>query len=154
MAKRGSVLEEGEKKPLTKSNLLKLVGIFRFTLPYRGTFVFGIISLALSSATLLSFPYLAGIMLDVAQGKPVKFFTSITQVALTLFGILALQSVFSFIRVYTFSMVSERSLADIRHTVYEKIIWLPQSFFDNRIVGELLSRITADVSTLQDTFSF
>jgi len=154
MAKRGSVLEEGEKKPLTKSNLLKLLGIFRFTLPYRSTFVFGLLSLALSSATLLSFPYLAGIMLDVAQGKSVKFFTSITQVALTLFGILALQSIFSFIRVYTFSIVSERSLADIRHTVYEKIIWLPQSFFDNRRVGELLSRITADVSTLQDTFSF
>ena len=153
MAKRVTVLEEGEKKPLTKSNLLKLFGIFRFTLPYRGTFALGILSLALSSGTLLSFPYLAGMMLDVAQGKSVYFFTSINQVALTLFVVLALQAVFSFIRVYTFSIVSERSLADIRSAVYEKIIWLPQTFFDSRRVGELLSRITADVGTLQDVFS-
>jgi hypothetical protein len=100
MAKRGTVLEEGEKKPLNKSNLLKLLGIFRFTLPYRGTFALGLVSLALSSATLLSFPWLAGRMLDVAQGKPGLFFTSITQVALTLFGILALQSSKAFFHSY------------------------------------------------------
>ena len=153
MAKRGVVLEEGEKRSLNKSNLNKLLGVFRFTLPYKWTFILGIISLALSSGTLLSFPYLAGMMLDVAQGKSVHFFTSITQVALTLFAVLALQAIFSFIRVYTFSIVSERSLSDIRSAVYEKIIWLPQTFFDNRRVGELLSRITADVGTLQDVFS-
>jgi len=153
MAKRGVVLEEGEKRSLNKSNLNKLLGVFRFTLPYKWTFILGIVSLALSSGTLLSFPYLAGMMLDVAQGKSVYFFTSITQVALTLFAVLALQAIFSFVRVYTFSIVSERSLSDIRSAVYEKIIWLPQSFFDSRRVGELLSRITADVGTLQDVFS-
>ncbi len=51
-------------------------------------------------------------------------------------------------------MVSERSLADLRKSVYQKIIWLPLSFFDNRRVGELMSRITSDVSTLSDMFSF
>lgn len=61
---------------------------------------------------------------------------------------------FFFLRVYTFSIVSERSLADLRHAVYEKIIWLPQSFFDSRRIGELISRITSDVSTLQDAFAF
>jgi ATP-binding cassette subfamily B protein len=153
MAKRGVVLEEGDKRSLNKSNLNKLLGIFRFTLPYRWTFILGIVSLALSSGTLLSFPYLAGMMLDVAQGKSVYFFTSITQVAVTLFAVLILQAIFSFVRVYTFSIVSERALADIRSSVYEKIIWLPQTFFDSRRVGELLSRITADVGTLQDVFS-
>ena len=68
-------------------------------------------------------------------------------------GILVAQGVFSFVRVYTFSIVSERTLADIRSTVYEKIIWLPMTFFDRSRVGELLSRITSDVSTLQDTFT-
>ena len=68
--------------------------------------------------------------------------------------ILFVQSIFSFIRVYTFSIVSERSLADLRKAVYQKIIWLPLSFFDNRRVGELMSRITSDVGTLTDMFSF
>lgn len=153
MAKR-TFLDEGEKKPITKSNLRKLLGVFRFVLPYRWIFVLGLFSLGLSSGTLLSFPYFAGKLLDVAQGKTGFVLTTITQIGLALLGILFLQSIFSFIRVYSFSVVSEKTLADLRHAVYEKMIWLPQSFFDSRRVGELISRITSDVSTLQDTFTF
>ena len=153
MAKR-TVLEEGEKRKLNKEGIKKLLGIFRFVIPYRKTFILGLLSLALSSGTLLSFPYFAGKLLDVAQGKGGFILTSINQIALALIGILAIQSVFSFIRVYTFTIVSERSLADLRNAVYSKIIWLPLSFFDSRRVGELTSRITSDVGTLQDTFTF
>ncbi|MFM9840269.1 MAG: ABC transporter ATP-binding protein [Cyclobacteriaceae bacterium] len=153
MAKR-TVLEEGEKRKLNKEGVKKLLGIFRFVVPYRKTFFLGLVALALSSGTLLSFPYFAGKLLDVAQGKGGFILTSINQIALALIGILAVQSIFSFIRVYTFTIVSERSLADLRNAVYSKIIWLPLSFFDSRRVGELTSRITSDVGTLQDTFTF
>src|SRR6185295_15458113 len=81
------------------------------------------------------------------------FLTTINQIALALLAVLFVQSCFSFIRVYTFSIVSERTLADLRQAVYEKLIWLPMTFFDSRRVGELLSRITSDVGTLQDTFT-
>ncbi len=153
MAKR-TFLDEGEKRRITASNLRKLLGVFRFVLPYRWVFLVGIISLFLSSATLLSFPFFAGKLLDVAQGKTNFIFTTITQIGLALIGILFFQSIFSFTRVYSFSVVSERTLADLRHAVYEKIIWLPQTFFDSRRVGELISRVTSDVGTLQDTFTF
>lgn len=153
MAKR-SLRADGEKRPLNKSGVQKLLGVFRFVLPYRWTFILGLVALGLSSGTLLAFPYFAGKLLDVAQGKKDFFFTSINQIALALIGILLIQSVFSFIRVYTFTFVSERTLADLRQHVYTKIVWLPLSFFDSRRVGELISRITSDVSTLQDTFTF
>jgi ABC-type multidrug transport system fused ATPase/permease subunit len=153
MAKR-TFLDEGEKRRITASNLRNLLGVFRFVLPYRWVFLVGIISLFLSSATLLSFPFFAGKLLDVAQGKTNFIFTTITQIGLALIGILFFQSIFSFTRVYSFSVVSERTLADLRHAVYEKIIWLPQTFFDSRRVGELISRVTSDVGTLQDTFTF
>lgn len=42
----------------------------------------------------------------------------------------------------------------MRGAVYQKMIWLPQSFFDSRRMGELMSRVTSDVSTLSDTFTF
>jgi len=153
MAKR-TLVADGDKRPLNKSGFQKLIGIFRFVLPYRWTFILGLVALGLSSGTLLAFPYFAGKLLDVAQGKKDFFFTSINQIALALIGILLIQSVFSFIRVYTFTFVSERTLADLRQHVYTKIVWLPLSFFDSRRVGELISRITSDVSTLQDTFTF
>lgn len=156
MAKRhggSQPLSKEEKRSLNKANLRYLSGVFRFMLPYKGMFILGLVSLALSSITLLAFPRLSGELLDVAKGEG-KYFTSINQVALVLLGILFIQGIFSFIRVYTFSIVSERGMADVRKTVYQKIIWLPMTFFDNRRVGELMSRITSDVSTLQDTFSF
>ena len=155
MAKRGrEALAEGEKRPINKKSLSQLLGVFKFALPYKVWFLLGLASLGLSSVTLLGFPYLAGKLLDVAQGKAVPYFASINEVALALIAILFVQGIFSFTRVYTFSVVSERSLADLRKAVYKKIIWLPLSFFDQRRVGELMSRITSDVGTLSEMFSF
>jgi ABC-type multidrug transport system fused ATPase/permease subunit len=153
MAKR-NFLEEGEKRPVNKEGFKRLAGIFKFMLPYRWTFAFGLVALGLSSGILLSFPYFAGQMLDVAEGKKSFIFTTVNQIGITLMSILVIQSVFSFIRVYTFTQVSERTLADLRQAVYSKIIWLPMSFFDSRRVGELTSRLTSDVGTLQDVFTF
>jgi ATP-binding cassette, subfamily B, bacterial len=146
-------LRAEEKRALNKANLKNLLGIFRFVLPYKWLFFTGIGSLLLSSVTLLSFPYFAGMLLDLASGKAVQYFSSIHQVAIALIVILFIQSIFSFTRVYTFSITSERTLADLRQGVYKKMIWSPLSFFDNRRVGELMSRITSDVSQLQDTFT-
>lgn len=155
MAKRsgGEALKEEEKRRINKTSLRQLLGIFKFMLPYRGLFIFGIISLVLSSVTLLAFPRLSGELLDVASGKS-KYFETINQTAGALVLILLVQSIFSFIRVYTFSIVTERGMGDVRKAVFEKIVWLPLTFFDNRRVGELMSRITSDVETLQGTFSF
>jgi ABC transporter fused permease/ATP-binding protein len=150
--KRGTALEEHEKRKLTKQNLSKLGGIFSFLMPYRASFFLGMVFLLLSSLTLLTFPFVAGKLIDTAQGED-WFVTDINSIALILVGILAVQSVFSFFRVWLFSLVSEKSMRDIRHALYSRLIRLPMTFFDERRTGELISRITADVSMLQDTFS-
>ena len=146
-------MKEEEKRQLNSQNFKQLLGIFRFTIPYRGLFALGLVALVLSSGTLLAFPLLAGKLLDIATGKKISYFSSINEIALALVVILFVQSIFSFVRVYTFAIVSERALADLRKKLYQKIIWLPLSFFDNRRVGELMSRITADVAILLDLFS-
>lgn len=145
--------EKDDKRPLDKKGLKDLIGIFRFMLPYKGIFLLGLVSLALSSLVLLAFPRLAGELLDVAAGRP-HYFGSINEVAIALLLILFVQSIFSFIRVYTFSIVSEKGMADIRKAVYKKVIWLPMHFYDSHRVGDVMSRLTSDVSMLQDTFSF
>jgi len=154
MAKKSrEALREEEKRPINKATLKKLLGIFKFLGPYKWIFAIGLVCLVLSSILLMGFPFFAGKLLDVASGKEVPYFNSVDQIALVLLGILIVQSAFSFTRVYTFAIVSERSLADVRNSVFKKIIWLPLTFFDNRRVGELTSRITSDVAILQDTFT-
>ena len=53
-------VDDGEKKPITASSLKKLLGIFRFVIPYRINFIIGLVALVFTSATVFTFPYLAG----------------------------------------------------------------------------------------------
>lgn len=153
MAKqRGTALEPEEKRKLNKQNLSKLNQIFQFLIPYKGAFGAGLVFLLFSSLTLLSFPFVAGKLIDTAQGEA-WIFSDLQHIALLLLGILALQSVFSFFRVWLFALVSEKAMRDIRLAVYGRLVRLPIPFFDKRRTGELLSRITSDVGLLQDTFS-
>jgi ABC transporter fused permease/ATP-binding protein len=150
--KRGIALEEHEKRKLNKQNLSKLGGIFRFVLPYKVNFLLGMVFLLFSSLTLLTFPYVAGKLIDTASGES-WLVDDINGIAFILLGILLVQSIFSFFRVWLFAKVSERSMRDIRISLYSQLVQLPMTFFDKRRTGELISRITADVSMLQDTFS-
>jgi ATP-binding cassette subfamily B protein len=150
--KRGISLEEGEKRKLNKQNIRKLGGIFNFMLPYKFHFVLGLIFLVFSSSLLLTFPFVAGKLIDTASGEE-WIFSDINSIALILLGILFVQSIFSFFRVWFFAKVSERSMRDIRLALYSRLVNLPMTFFDTRRTGELISRITSDVSLLQDTFS-
>lgn len=154
MAKRlQEPLREEDKRKINRTSLKNLLGIFTYALPYKRPFIFGLIALALSSITTLSFPYFAGLLLDIASGNVNPYFSTINQVALVLVLILLVQSVFSFLRVYTFSITSERTLADVRQGVFKKLIWSTMSFYDNSRIGELISRITSDVGQLQNLFT-
>lgn len=155
MAKgRGTGVElspEDKKRKLSKESVSKALKIFRFILPYKSTFLIGIVFLLLSLTTNLIFPKLIGEIVAVIEGKSLY---KLNQVVLFLIGILILQSLFSFGRIYFFSIVSEKGMADIRRTLYSKIVSLPIPFFEQRRVGELMSRITSDVQALQDVLSF
>ncbi|QSE98113.1 ABC transporter ATP-binding protein [Fulvivirga lutea] len=150
--RRSEPLEKEEKRALNKQNFNKLFGIFSYIKPYKNKFILGMICLLFSSTTLLVFPFLAGKLMDVASGKPWAI-NSVNHIAIALVGVLLFQSIFSFFRVFLFAQVSERSMADVRLSVFSKMVMLPTTFFDKRRVGELISRITSDVSMLQDTFS-
>lgn len=146
-------------KNITKNaKINNLIGIYTFVLPYKIYFILGMVCLFISGSVLLAFPELSGALIDTASGKKVKVFdvlafTSIHEIILGLFLILVFQTVFSFLRIYFFARVSEPAVADIRQSMYQKMMTLPMSFFDTKRTGELMSRITADVTLLQDTFS-
>ena len=155
MAKRRGrdPLEPGEKRKLNKENYKKLRKLFSYMLPYKWPFIAGLVFLLFSSTLLLAFPYLAGQLLDIAAGKDSWVADSISRIAILLFVILFFQAIASFGRVFFFARVSERAMADIRQDLYQQMVILPISFFDKRRVGELISRVTSDVTLLQDTFS-
>jgi len=62
--------------------------------------------------------------------------------------------IFSFMRIYLLTDVGERSLAAIRQDLYKNLIAQPMHFFSEHRVGELSSRLSADLSQIQDAISF
>ena len=147
-------IQEEKKKRITFADLKKTWEIFRFALPYKRDFIFGMIFLSLSSATVLAFPLMAGKLMDASIGTIEWVVEDLNLLAVLLAALLLLQGVFSYARVIFFAKVSENSIADIRKALYAKIISMPIPFFERRRVGELVSRITSDITQLQDTLSY
>lgn len=145
------LIPEDKRKKINKDSLKKTFRIFSFIKPYRAYFIAGCVALVLSTATSLAFPKFIGQIIKVIEGHSEY---NINQVAVALFGVLFIQGIFSFFRIYLFSRVSERAMADVRRKVYSKIITLPIHFFEQRRVGELTSRISSDVTQMQDILSF
>ena len=146
----GGGVDPKDAVKVSKQGLTKAVKIFRFVIPYKWTFIVGMAFLLLSNLTTLSFPLLIGEMTKVIEGKSEY---KINEVTLFFFAVLIVQAILSFFRIYTFAQVSEKAMRDVRQTLYAKIITLPIFHFEKRRVGELMSRITSDITQLQDVLS-
>ena len=133
------------------TGLKELLKLYRFLKPYRWTFALGMFFLLISSGASLMFPKFLGNMVDM--GNKGKMLSEISRTGLILLVILVVQAVFSYMRTRIFVLVTEKTLASIRQHVYNHLIRLPMSFFAERRVGELNSRISSDISLLQDSLT-
>ena len=138
------------KAKLTSNSLNKALRIFKYGKGHKWKFYIGLIFLLLTSATALAFPKLMGMLVDCVTNKDLG---KANEIALMLMGVLVLQAVFSFFRISLFVNFTENSLSNIRFALYENLVKLPMTFFSQKRVGELNSRISADISQLQDTFT-
>jgi subfamily B ATP-binding cassette protein MsbA len=73
----------------------------------------------------------------------------LNRITLVLILIFATQSVFYFVRGYLLSFIGERVMADLRLRLFEHLQSLSLSFFNEHRTGELVSRLTNDVSTVR-----
>ncbi|OUJ72530.1 ABC transporter ATP-binding protein [Hymenobacter crusticola] len=153
----GELGSEAPKVKLNKESFRRGLRIFRYVLPYRGTFSVGMVLLVLSSLSTMSFPWIAGKLVNVATGEPLVLpgglALDINRVAIGLFVVTVLQGIFSFGRIWFFTQVSEFTVRDIRQALYAKFMQLPIPFFEQNRVGAITSRITSDVGQIQDSFS-
>ena len=54
---------------------------------------------------------------------------------------------------YCTMVVAQRSLADLRGAVFERLQRFPMRFFDRNPVGKVVSRVTTDVDVLSEMFA-
>jgi ABC-type multidrug transport system fused ATPase/permease subunit len=109
----------------------------------------GLVFLGLTGVTALLFPKLIGNLIETADFS----LDDINEKGLLLLALFTAQAIFSFFRVVLFVNVTENMLSTIRQDAYNTLIKMPMAFFSGRRVGELNSRIAADVGQIQDTFT-
>lgn len=142
---------EVEKKKITRAGLRNAFKLYRYLKPFRREYFIGLFFLLGSSLASLAFPKLLGELVN-AGNKVVMAYT-VNEIALLLVVVLLVQSTFSYFRIVLFNNVTEKTLAFLRQDTYTHLIKLPLKFFDQRRVGELNSRISADIILLQETLT-
>ena len=142
---------EVPKAKITLPGLRKLFTLYSYIKPYKYEYGLGLIFLLGSSSASLVFPKLLGELVDL--GNQGKLAQEINRIALILIAVLVGQSVFSYFRIFLFVRVAEKTLADLRQHTFNHLIRLPMKFFQFRRVGELNSRISSDITLLQDALT-
>jgi ATP-binding cassette subfamily B protein len=140
------------KAKLDRESLRQAVELFQYLRPYRVRFGAALLSLFIGSLLTLAFPYLAGSIIDAAlHPKLPGGMAGANHIALLLLGVLGVQACFSYFHALSFATVGQKSLVDLRRATYARLISLPMSFFAQRRVGELASRLSADLTQIEDT---
>ena len=151
-AKERSV--DATSSPERPRDLSQLRRLFTYTRPYRTPLIIGIVAVMVASVLGFAFPLMARELFDTAfAGGPNERGWSLNTITLALVGIFVVQAVFNYFRVYYLALVGEGVVADLRRTLYDHLIGLSVRFFEERKTGEITSRLTSDIATVQSVVS-
>ncbi len=112
--------------------------------------------MAVSGGLALLFPLLIRDLLNsaFAPGAVASSATAqLNRIALILLGLMLLQAFFNYLRMFLLGRMGEAVVADMRKRVFGHLINLSVRFFEDRKTGEITSRLTADIATLQGAVS-
>jgi ABC-type multidrug transport system fused ATPase/permease subunit len=144
---------------ISRKTLHEASQLFRYVLPHRAKFVAAVLALVGSSLLALAFPTIAGKLVDGAlAGREggaagLLFGGDLNLIAGGLVLVLACQAFFSFFQSLWFNEVGARALTDLRRDTFARLVRLSMAFHSQRRVGELSSRIAADLAQMQETVS-
>jgi ATP-binding cassette subfamily B multidrug efflux pump len=77
----------------------------------------------------------------------------LSRIMLLLFGVYVVGAIASRGQVYQVGSIGQSLLASMRARIFDRLQHLPLRYFDRRPVGDLMSRVTNDVDTLNQLFS-
>ena len=119
--------------------------------PYWRWLLAGGICLLIASLLGLVLPQLVRGLIDgifVSRGR-----ASLRPTVIGLVAVFGVQALFNFGQTYLLSYTGERLVADLRRRLYGHLQGLSTGFFDGNRVGELMSRLTNDVSAIQQSIT-
>ena len=121
--------------------------LFRLLIPYKTALFYGTLFLIIASATNLAVPLVIKQLVDVVMvEKNLKVLNQLAGLVALLFLI---QMVFSTAHNYLFDLTEKRVATDFRKIVFNHLHTLSLGFFVKRRTGEIMSRMTNDLTTVE-----
>jgi ATP-binding cassette subfamily B protein len=149
MPRKSSNSDSPDATPKVKVNretLGQMLSLYAYLRPYRGKLITAIVLLVVSTAMGIAFPALSMKLIDSDSQERAL------EVACLMTAILLVQAILSYFQSLLFNTVGEFGLSDLRKALFGHLVEMPMTFFSQRQVGELTSRMFADLTQLQDAF--
>lgn len=135
------------RHPITRARLQGYRRLLGYVRLYRGRLGLAAIALTVSTLLGLSMPLVVRNVVDVVFVA--RDLTLLNRFAALLALVFLAQAFFSFVNRYHTAYIGERVVADLRQQLYRHLVNLSLRFFADRRTGEIVSRVTNDVTTLQ-----
>ena len=120
--------------------------LFAYAWKYKGVFLIGILGLVFLSATNTAF--LATIKQVTDEGFVKQSSDKMALLPLMLFGLMAVRGLAGFIAGFAMRWVSRRVVEDLRLSVFQQLMRLPITYFDEQSAGIVVAKITYDVEQM------
>lgn len=144
----------GAAPPPKVRDLGQLRRLLTFVRPYRAPLTVAVLCTLVASAFGLVFPAVIGRLIDASFLRIGSGDTAaLDRTVLLLIGVFFAQALFTGVQVYLLGKVGEGVVADLRRTLYGHLLTLSVRFFEARKTGEITSRLTSDVATVQGVVS-
>lgn len=135
-----------------KFKMLSRLG--RYLYPYKWRIFFALLLTLTSNLLALVGPLLAGYAIDaMSTGKGGVNFNLVFYYVGWMIGFFVISSTLSYALAVLMQSISQRVSMNMRQDVFDKLATLPVRYFDQHQTGDLISRITYDIDTINTSLS-
>lgn len=133
--------------PFVRPSVNEVRRLFGYLQPYRGYMLVAVLALLGGAALGLVFPWIMQNLVDavLTRGEVAE----LNRITLILVVTFLIRSVFYYLQGWTLAYVGERIVVDLRRETYAHLHHLSVRFFTDRRVGELVSRLSSDVTLVR-----
>lgn len=144
-ASRGPAAPATNEEREKSKRIGALAALWPYMLPYRLLMGAAILALILTAMISLTLPLAVRRVIDNFSTTDGRI---LDQYFLAAIGIAALLAIGTGLRYALVTRLGERVVADIRKAVFDRVIGMSPSFYENIMTGEVLSRITTDTTLI------
>ncbi|MCB8882664.1 ATP-binding cassette domain-containing protein [Acidisoma cellulosilytica] len=135
------------KPRLKATRITSLALLLPYLRPYLGRVVGASASLLIAAGLVLALGQ--GLRRLIDKGFANGSMAHLNGAALAMFLVVAALACATFIRFSLVSWLGERVAADLRRDMFQRVLTLSPAFFETARTGDILTRLTADISVLQ-----